>query len=104
MNGYAYEFINGRTDSTTTNPRDGGHFRIHDKRDNAVGFCYSEFNARLLVDALNNLVQPDTALPEGLRDLLLRARAYVPHTSQLYGEIHRALSPMDRLPTSEEKP
>jgi len=43
---YSYEFIKGRDG-------DGGHYRIRNWHDNAVGFCYSEFNARLLVDALN---------------------------------------------------
>jgi hypothetical protein len=44
VNGYSYEWI-GKEGS--------GHWRLRDKRDNAIGFCYSEYNARTITDALN---------------------------------------------------
>lgn len=53
---YGYEFIKGKDGQC-------GHFRIHDFADNAVGFCYSEFNAQHLVRALNGETQSSMGEP-----------------------------------------
>lgn len=45
--------------------RDGGHFRIHDANDNALCFCYSEDNAREVVERLNGSFQSPVAVPAG---------------------------------------
>jgi len=46
---FAYEFIKGKDGG-------GGHYRIHDARDSAISFCYSEFDAQDVVFGMNAAV------------------------------------------------
>lgn len=50
---FSYEFIKGQNG-------DGGHYRIRDAKDNALCFCYSEFNAQDVVRLLNASVASAT--------------------------------------------
>lgn len=52
---YKFEFIDayGQVFAARPDPSVAGHFRIGDRDDNAIGFCYEPDHAELIRDALN---------------------------------------------------
>lgn len=54
---YSYEWIER---NVNIKQESGGHFRIRDKKDNAIAFCYCEENAKFLVNALNHYTANET--------------------------------------------